>query len=289
MNNNLVINNIQRFCFHDGPGVRTTVFMNSCPLKCPWCANPESSKSNKNYIVNGNCKQENDSCAYGILCNGKQDNQKNLEKNYNRCPVGAIEKLRESISIEKIESKILEDQLLYGTEGGVTFSGGEPLLQSKTLSLLLTRLKNKRVNIALETCLFVPQKNLIEVIDLVDLFIIDIKILNANNCLNILAGDIGMFFENVKTIFSFDKKVIFRIPLIFPFVTNKENLIDIYDFLKKFKPLKVELLKGHNLAKEKYNKLDIEYKKVETITDKEIASIKTKIERLNIEVEVMKF
>lgn len=289
MNNNLIINNIQRFCFHDGPGVRTTVFLHSCPLKCPWCANPESNKNIHKYVVNDCCKLKNDKCFYGLSCIGKKDNQEHLKTNYHICPVGAIEQTRKLISIEDLENIILQDKLVYGIDGGVTFSGGEPLQQSQLLSILLKKLKKQKINISIETCLFVDSNKLLDIIDFVDLFIVDIKILDSKESLKILNGDISLFLKNIELLFENNKQIIFRIPLINPFVTNNKNINKIYDFLKIWKPLKVELMQGHNLAREKYHKLNIPYKNVKTISNNQIETIKKEIQMLDIEVEILKF
>lgn len=282
------VNNIQKVCFHDGPGIRTTIFLNSCSLKCPWCANPETSHFMKKYYVNNNCNY-NGVCPYKINCKGKESDNELLEKNYDICPIEAIEKNITEYSISELEKIILEDKLIYGEDGGVTFSGGEPLLQSDILSILLKKLKDKKINIAVETCLYVNQENIEKIIDDVDLFIIDIKIIDKNESKNIINGNIEKYLENIEYIFKNNKKVIFRIPLIKPYITNENNLNNIYDLLKKYKPTKVEIFKGHNLAKEKYLKLGLKYNQVETISDKEIANIKDKINKLDINVEVISF
>ena len=283
----LNVSNIQRVCFHDGPGIRTTVFLNSCLLKCPWCANPETSKLTKKYVLNDNCKKEK--CPFNIDCNGIKSSMEELENNYIRCPIGAIEKTQNLYSIDDLYKLLINDKFLYENNGGVTFSGGEPLLQSKNLSKLMKKLADNNINIAMETCLFASKTMLEDVINYVDLFIVDIKILDTEKCLKILGGNLDLFFENINLIFSKEKKVIFRIPLIEPYITNKENMGKIYSFLKTYKPLKVEIFKGHNLAKEKYYKLGLKYEDVKTISDEDIKLIKKIIEDLGIETQVIKF
>lgn len=285
----LKVNSVQKVCFHDGPGIRTTIFLNGCPLKCPWCANPETGSFVKEYIVNKECKMLDNKCQYKVECSGKNSSLKILEENYKKCPIKAIERTYSFYTISELEKIILEDEFLYGNDGGVTFSGGEPLLQSKTLAKLMRNLKEKNINISIESCMYVNNSFLEDVVDYIDLFIIDIKILNSEKNLNILKGNLNLFLDNVQHIFSKNKKVIFRIPLIKPYITNEENLNDIYKFLEKYKPHKVEIFKGHNLAKEKYNKLELNYEKVQTISDEEINTIKEKIEQLDIKTDIIKF
>lgn len=255
MNNILKVSNIQRVCFHDGPGIRTTIFLSGCSLTCPWCANPENSLFIKEHF----------------------SNEELLKKVY------------QPYTIEQLNDIILKDKFLYGKDGGVTFSGGEPLIQSDLLSVLMKRLKENNVNIAVETCMYANLKDLDNIIDHTDLFIIDIKILNQEKALEVLSGNLEKFWTNIDTVFRKGKKVIFRIPLIYPYVTNIENLNRIYEFLEKYKPYKVEIFKGHNLGKEKYQKLGLEYIEVKTISDMEIEDIKNKIKSLGIEAEVISF
>lgn len=287
--NNIFVNNIQRICFHDGPGIRTTIFLNSCLLKCPWCANPETSFFKKIYYVNEKCELNNEKCAYGLNCNGKASNNRILEKNYLECPVEAICKNVHEYSVKELEKIILEDEFIYKDGGGVTFSGGEPLLQSKNLSKLCKNLKERKIHITIETCLYNNRKNLEEIINLIDLFIVDIKILEDKISKGIINGNLDNYLDNIDLLFKNNKKVIFRIPLIEPYITNEFNLNKIYEFLKKYKPIKVELFKGHNLAKEKYLRLGLSYKKVETIDDNKIKIIQDKIKQLKIDVEIMSF
>lgn len=255
MDNMLKVSNIQRVCFHDGPGIRTTIFFSGCPLRCPWCANPETSLFNKKYFLNKDVLEE----VYKIY------------------------------TIDELEYIILKDKFLYKAEGGVTFSGGEPLAQSKNLSVLMKRLKEKNINITIETSMYASEQSVKDVIDYIDLFIIDIKILNQEKALEILNGKVQEFLDNIEMIFKKNKKVIFRIPLINPYITNEENKNAIYDFLNKYKPLKVEIFKGHNLGKEKYKKLGLEYKEVKTIDYEEILKIREKIESMGIETEIISF
>ena len=191
MENFLKVSNIQKVCFHDGPGIRTTIFLKGCSLKCPWCANPEASFASKKYIINENCKYKNGNCKYNIGCNSKND-----LTDVKTCPLGFIEKVYEDYSIHQLYDIILKESFLYGKEGGITFSGGEPLLQSKELVKLIKLLKNNRINIAVESCMYVNSINLKEVIDYIDLFIIDLKILDEENSKKVLKGDLNLFYSN---------------------------------------------------------------------------------------------
>lgn len=201
------ITNIQHFSLHDGPGIRTTLFLKGCSLKCPWCANPECISSE-------------------------------IDDNFGR-----------EISLDDLEHEILKDQHYYKTGGGVTFSGGEPILQIKRLEPLLNSLSSKKINICFETSLFVPKELLNIAIEYADEFIVDIKILTPDKSKTILGGDVNQYLDNLNLL-EMDKTT-FRIP-VSEFILDESNVNLILELLTKFKPKKLEIFKIHNLAKDKY-------------------------------------
>lgn len=122
MNDTIMVSNIQRMCFHDGPGIRTTVFLKGCSIHCPWCSNPENiSFYKEQYSVNGVCG------VYGKEYSG-----------------------------EELISVIKKDEMFFGKDGGVTFSGGEPLMQTEALEGVFAALKKEGINIAVESSMFIP-------------------------------------------------------------------------------------------------------------------------------------
>lgn len=230
------ITDIQHFSLHDGVGIRTTVFLKGCNLKCPWCANPE--------------------CI-----------SPKIEKGFGRC-----------ISLDEIETEILKDKPYYETGGGVTFSGGEPLLQIKELEELLKRLD---INICFETALFVNE-NLVKMADkYADELIVDIKMLNPENTKNILGGNVEQFLSNLNFIDL--SKTTFRIPTT-EYSLDDEDLI--LELLNKFKPKKVEIFKLHTLAKRKYEILEKDFYKKQ-VSDEEINDFYIKLKEINDNVEII--
>lgn len=228
----VVITDIQHFSLHDGQGIRTTVFLKGCSIKCPWCANPE--------------------CI-----------SPKIQGQFGR-----------NISLNDLESEILKDKHYYKTGGGVTFSGGEPLLKIKQLEPLLKSLKSQNINICFETALFIPNEYLQIANKYGDEFIVDIKMLNKDNTKNILNGDIDQFLDNLYYLNL--KKTTFRIP-VSEFSLNDEKLI--LDILKKYPSKKVEIFKLHNLAKRKYEILNKDFYHDE-ISDKRLSDFKDKLNRI---------
>lgn len=153
-----------------------------------------------------------------------------------------------------MEDEILKDEPYYKTGGGVTFSGGEPLLQIKDLEPLLKSLKNKNINICFETALFTPKSYLIIAQKYCDNFIVDIKMINYNTCREILGGNIDYYLNNLKILDL--KKTTFRIPVT-KFALNDSDLI--CNLLKIYKPKNLEIFKIHDLAKRKYSILNKDF------------------------------
>lgn len=213
---NLRISNIQRMCFHDGPGIRTTVFLKGCSLHCPWCSNPENISFN-------------------------------IEKGFGRdyeSDVFLKEILKDRLFWEK--------DLKTGECGGVTFSGGEPFLQADALYEVLKKLKNENIDIAFETALFVPIETIRSIIEFIDYLIVDIKILDDETCKSALGGDLKQYYENIEWLYQQKKINMFRVPCCIEYTIEKGNKKRIIDFLDKYTNVPVQIFQLHDLAENKY-------------------------------------
>ena len=243
------ITNIQHFCLQDGPGIRTTVFLKGCNLKCPWCANPEC-------------------ISFNFENNDKY-------KGYD-------------ISLDDLESELLKDEFYYSVnDGGVTFSGGEALLQIKKLEPLLISLKNKNINICFETALMTNLESVKIASKYADEFLIDVKILDKNYCKKVLGGNIDLFYNNLDFLFNKTNNIIFRIPLANEYTLNKKNIALIESFLKKYNPDKVEIFKVHNLAKKKYELLDKQFFNLSDVSDEDVDHVYNKLSKIVDTIEII--
>lgn len=243
------ITNIQHFCLQDGPGIRTTVFLKGCNLKCPWCANPEC-------------------ISFNFENNDKY-------KGYD-------------ISIDNLESELLKDEFYYSVNnGGVTFSGGEALLQIKKLEPLLISLKNKNINICFETALMTNLESVKIASKYADEFLIDVKILDKDYCKKVIGGNIDLFYNNLNFLFSKTSNIIFRIPLVNEYTLNKKNITLIESFLEKYMPDKVEIFKVHNLAKKKYELLNKQFFNLSDVSDDDVAHVYNKLSKIVDNVEII--
>ena len=249
------VSNIQRFCLHDGPGIRTVVFLKGCNLRCPWCANPENMEYDFTDYVDNN---ERKVVGYDI----------------------------EAIDLF---DEVMKDKDYYRlNNGGVTFSGGEPLLQIKALKPLLKRLKDNNVNIAIETDLQVDSELVRFASKYVDEFIVDIKILDKDLNSKILKGNLDFYINNIELLCENNKVDIFRIPLSYEYTFTKKNQELIINFLKKYKCNKVEIFKIHNLAKNKYKAINRKFIEFREVSDDDIKNFYNRIKDLDINVEIIK-
>ena len=175
---------IQRFCMHDGPGVRTTVFLKGCPLRCAWCHNPETQNAKSELLFYESkcmfcraCLSSCDSSAHLINENHKIDRKAcaSCFKCVKNCPTAALEKCGNDMSVEEILSVVERDRMFYASTGGITLSGGEPFAQGKAILELLKESKARGLSTAVETCGYADENLLLESAPFVDLFLWDIK------------------------------------------------------------------------------------------------------------------
>lgn len=241
---NILLTNIQRFSLHDGPGIRTTVFLKGCSIHCPWCSNPENLLHREQRYV-------------------KMDHNRKVEEK------GTYGKW---YSPDELYSEVIKDKAFYGScnansatyldslPGGVTFSGGECMLQMKELDPMLQRLNDEQIHTIVETSLFCSSVQLSIAIKHIDLFYVDIKVLNDDLCSSSLGGRIELYKNNLVTLLNSGKPVVFRLPVIGGYTDSEENRKAVVELIEsKAKSysnlLKIEILKEHNLGTNKYQSL----------------------------------
>lgn len=240
--------NIQHFSLHDGPGIRTTVFFKGCPLRCIWCHNPESFKPEQQVVFDEN------KC---LKCGSCKDvrNEAAAEK----CPSGAMEVIGKNLSVEDLMKEILKDKDYFETSGGgVTFSGGEPLMQPEFLQAVLKKCKKLGIHTAVDTCGYADRENFELIGDLTDLYLFDIKLINDELHKKYTGVSNSRILENLKFISESGKRIFIRIPLVPGITDTDDNISGIREFLRSIKFEQVNLLSYHGLAKNKYIKLGLE-------------------------------
>ncbi len=261
--------NIKRFEIHDGDGMRTTLFLKGCPLRCKWCHNPESlsAKSELGYYAHKciNCGKCASICPYDAhkMIDGvhtfDREKCKTCGKCASVCLAEALILYGEKVTPSELLPKLLEDKDFYKTSGGgVTVSGGEPLLQADFTAELLRLLKMKDINTAVDTSLFASREQLNKVIPFADTFLVDVKAIDRDLHKELTGQYNDIILDNIRYLDSISKPMEIRIP----FVPN-QNASEIEktaDFLAPLTSLKgVKVLPYHNLSGTKYDSLSIGY------------------------------
>ncbi len=275
MEDRILVSNIQRFSLHDGPGIRTTVFLKGCSLRCPWCSNPENiSFSIQKYVKDGI------KGVYGKWYKPQELLQEVLKDKF----------FYEWQDYNWMSNNIRQDIL---STGGVTFSGGECLLQILQLIPVLIKLKDEGVHTAVETCLFVPKENLLLALKYIDFFYVDVKVLDKEKCREFENGELALYLRNLEVLFNWRnelgncKPVVIRVPVIGNRTDMWANRKAVKDLLKRFKDriLKIELIKEHNLGAEKYKSLNMQ-SSYYGVSDSLMNIYKEELESLNIPIEL---
>jgi pyruvate formate lyase activating enzyme len=265
--------NIKRFAVHDGPGIRTTVFFKGCSLHCPWCQNPEGISDTKNLLYQKNkcihCHQCILACPEKIISTTKVKHIRIDRGNctlcgdcVNVCPTGALEFDSKEWTVSGLMEKLLKDKIFFEeSNGGITFSGGEPLLNPFTILNLAHELKKQHIHLVAETSLMVSEYILEKFIDVFDLFIVDIKLLDKTKAQKIIGLDLGLYKKNLEYLFANNAELICRMPLIPDYTTIDSNLIAARNLINKFnkkykRNVKIQLVNFNPLIKSKYFQLD---------------------------------
>ncbi|MGP7819710.1 (2S)-3-sulfopropanediol dehydratase activating enzyme [Niallia sp. 01092] len=283
--------NIQSYSVHDGPGIRTIVFLKGCPLRCKWCSNPESQKSkpelaynSKKCILNSGCTECFQLCSHNErekIDVHKMILEKNIDKDpaifADACPSNALSVYGKQMPIEDVIEAVEKDSVFYARSGGgLTISGGEPLSQAPFTIELLKTAKKRRMNTAIETCGYTKWENLKEAAAFLDTVLFDIKCINEEKHKEYTGVSNNLILKNfTKLCEQFPKlKKLVRTPVIPGFNDSEEEIKKIVDFLKGKPNVSYELLAYHRLGEPKYEYLGRQYPMDNVKLDKE------KMERL---------
>ena len=247
----LIIFDIQHFSFVDGPGIRTTVFFKGCNLKCAWCHNPESQDFKPQMMIYwdkckgcGKCKEICSTPYNCILCG----------KCALYCPVNARKVCGKEYTVDEVFAEIIKDKPFFDNSGGgVTFSGGECMLQIDFLLEILKKCKENGIHTAVDTAGHIPFENIEKILKYTDLFLYDIKLFDSVKHKEFVGVENTVILENLKKLLSLGAKIWIRIPVIADVNDSIEELQKIAEFLHLWgKPDKVELLPYHAMGENKY-------------------------------------
>lgn len=271
----LLVFNIQKYSLHDGSGIRTTVFLKGCPLHCAWCCNPESQKPGKELIYRkGRCLGK-EKCSLCLGCSPERcisfDNEGKANVDFsmvndslewvNICPTGALSVEGYEMRVGEILDIVERDAVFYRDgKGGITVSGGEPLMQGNTI-LLLKEAGQRHIHTAMETCGYTERKTLLAAASYLDEIFFDIKSLNDKKheeYIGVTGKKIRENFDALCAVFD-KRKITVRTPVIPGFNDSEEEIDKIEAFLSRYPKVTWEKLPYHTYGVQKYEMLGREY------------------------------
>ncbi|MDX1284178.1 MAG: glycyl-radical enzyme activating protein [Draconibacterium sp.] len=268
-----LIFDIKRYAINDGPGIRITIFLKGCPLKCKWCHNPESqSPATQKLYTEKNCIGAQD-CIKVCPENALTLTPKGIVTDYSACtlcglcaeacPTKAMEMSGVAYDVEELTGIIEKERVhIDQSGGGVTFSGGEPLMHPEFLLKMLKACGKSKLHRTVDTSGYAAPKTLLEIAEHTELFLYDVKHMNSTIHKKWTGVGNKLILENLKLLAETGANINVRIPFIKNINTDKKSITDIAQYISELpgKIPNINILPYHNIAVNKYNKLGCEYK-----------------------------
>ena len=262
---------IKHFAVHDGPGIRTTIFLKGCPLYCVWCHNPEGMRRGKDLWVKREACIHCETCIHTCpkqalrMKDGEVSIDRSLcdfcNKCVEKCPARAMQRIDRQAEVKELVDLVTREEIFTRVSGGgVTISGGEPLYQPEFLKELLQGMKQAGVPTCIETSMFAKQEVLESIAPYVDQFLVDIKILDEETHKKYTGVSNQQILSNFRYLAGLGKPILVRIPLIPGITATEENLRAIRAFVDSVNPeIPIEVLNFNSFAGSKYRFLDQKY------------------------------
>lgn len=299
MNINGKIYKIARYAIHDGPGIRTTVFLKGCPLRCIWCCNPESQSYECEIMWNSSICSSCKLCT-GVCEQGAIAAEGPSVKGINRylctkcgrcvdiCPRNALLLVGRIVTPEELFAEVRKDEPFWRRSGGgVTLSGGEVLAQPSFAKAFFDICKKHFIHTAIETSLFAPFETMVSVVNSVDLVQFDIKAIDSSLHKKITAVDNAVILKNAAWLLEGDKDVLVRFPLIPGINDFREEIESLGSFVSRYRRgAKLEILKYHRMGVGSYGALGREYAipDIPVPTERELEAVLSILRRYAVDV-----
>lgn len=286
-----IVFDIQNLSFHDGPGLRTTVFLKGCPLRCPWCSNPESQDPRPQLMLYPercvNCGECVKVCPTGAA------EGKGICTNCGRCVDACLHGARKiagrEMTSEEVIKEVLKDKVFYGADGGVTVSGGEALMQPEFLLEILHGCKEAGIHTVLDSTAFCKPEIFRKIIPYVDLAYVDMKCIIPEIHEKLMAVKNDWILENIKYMDQNGHAFNIRMPIIPGYNDSDEIIDETIRFLKELKSdFKTWLLPFHAYGKSKYPRIGMEWPMgdMKNMDRSEAEPLADKFREANLNVEI---
>lgn len=263
-----MIFDIKRYAIHDGPGIRTTVFLKGCPLRCQWCHNPEGQVPEREIIRHERrcppeCRECLSHCPQGAI----QKKSKVLTIDESKCDVcgkcqdacsyEALEIIGREVSTQEVMQEVEKDRIFFeNSGGGVTFSGGEPLMQPEFLESLLDACRKRGIPATIDTCGLASPEVMEKICEKASLFLYDVKLINDEKHRAHTGASNTIILDNLRSLAKGGREVVVRIPLIAGINDDEDNIRDTVEFLSSTEAIKhINILPFHEGGLEKYKRL----------------------------------
>jgi pyruvate formate lyase activating enzyme len=259
---------IKRYAIHDGPGIRTTIFLKGCSLRCQWCQNPEGQETDPEIILRSSrCAKECHECVSVCPLDAISKDGNSIEIDKTKCDLcakcedvcvyEALEVVGRELTTQQVMDEIEKDKVFFDESGGgITFSGGEPLVQLDFLEGLIREIKKKNIHVALDTSGYISFEDLDKISDKVDLFLYDLKMMDEEKHEQYTGVSNKLILENLKKLVERGKSVAVRIPLISGINDDDQSIQRFVEYLQSIKNIKqINLLSYHKGGSEKHKRL----------------------------------
>ena len=266
---------IKRFALHDGPGIRTTVFVKGCPLRCIWCHNPEGLIHERQLAFYPHLCIACDKC-YQVCLSGALRKKRSPIEDYERekcllcgscaegCPAGAVEVIGRDLPPDEVVSVVERDRHFYDTSGGgMTVSGGEPLAQADFTLELLARAKAIGIHTILDTCGRAPFERLVKCLEFTDHVYYDLKVVDDEKHRRLTGSSNRVILENVKRLGAWGKPLTIRIPMVKGLNDSHEDISSFVSLIASLPSStdlrRIEIIPYHRIGEGKYRSIGLDY------------------------------